>query len=37
MKTMNHMLMLERTKFLAIQIENYYYDNYENMNHILML
>ena len=29
MKTMNHMFMLERTKYLAIQMENYNYDNYE--------
>ena len=30
MKTMNHMFMFERTKYLAILMENYNYDNYEN-------
>ena len=29
-KTMHHMFMLERTIYLAIQIENFNYENYEN-------
>ena len=30
MKTMNHMFISERIKYLPILIENYNYENYEN-------